>query len=70
VDGCRPPANNQVIDDHIIFALTLSLLACWPAGPLARWDAGRWLDAGQGWEQTSSCLRSLCCVDALKENHA
>ncbi len=39
-----PPASNPVIDDHIIYALTLGLLACL--------GAARWLGLGHRWEQT------------------
>ena len=39
-----PPENNPVMDDHIIYALTLGLLACL--------GAGRWLGLGQWWERT------------------
>ena len=45
-----PPENNPVIDDHIIYALTLGLLAC--AG------AGRWLGLGHRWEQTHLVQKS------------
>ena len=40
-----PPENNPVIDDHLVYALTLGLLACL--------GAGRWLGLGHRWEQTS-----------------
>ena len=39
-----PPENNPVIDDHIIYALTLAVLACL--------GAGRFLGLGSRWEQT------------------
>jgi thiosulfate dehydrogenase [quinone] large subunit len=39
-----PPENNPLIDDHIVYALTLGLLACL--------RAGRWLGLGQWWERT------------------
>jgi thiosulfate dehydrogenase [quinone] large subunit len=39
-----PPENNPVMDDHLIYALTLGLLACL--------GAGRWLGLGHRWEQT------------------
>ena len=39
-----PPENNPIIDDHIVYALSLGLLAC--SG------AGRWLGLGRKWEQT------------------
>jgi thiosulfate dehydrogenase [quinone] large subunit len=39
-----PPENNPVIDDHIVYALTLGLLACL--------SAGRFLGLGRRWEQT------------------
>lgn len=40
-----PPENNPVMDDHIIYALTLGLLACL--------GAGRWLGLGVMWERTT-----------------
>jgi thiosulfate dehydrogenase (quinone) large subunit len=39
-----PPASNLFLDDHIIYALTLGLLACL--------GAGGWLGLGHRWEQT------------------
>jgi len=39
-----PPENNPVMDDHLIYALTLGLLACL--------GAGRWLGLGLWWERT------------------
>ena len=44
-----PPENNPVMDDHIIYALTLGLLACL--------GAGRWLGLGHRWEQTNLVRR-------------
>jgi thiosulfate dehydrogenase [quinone] large subunit len=38
-----PPENNPVMDDHIIYALTLGLLASL--------GAGRWLGLGHWWER-------------------
>ena len=40
-----PPANNPVLDDHLIYALTLGLLACL--------GAGRWFGLGQWWERSA-----------------
>jgi thiosulfate dehydrogenase [quinone] large subunit len=40
-----PPENNPIMDDHLIYALTLGLLACL--------GAGRWLGLGQQWERTT-----------------
>ena len=40
-----PPANNPVMDDHLIYALTLGLLA--------GLGAGRWLGLGRKWQRTS-----------------
>jgi hypothetical protein len=40
-----PRGNNPVMDDHIIYALTLGLLASM--------GAGRWLGLGQQWERTT-----------------
>jgi thiosulfate dehydrogenase [quinone] large subunit len=45
-----PPANNPVIDDHIIYALTLGLLAAL--------GAGRWIGLGSRWEQTPIVQRA------------
>ena len=39
-----PPENNPIIDDHIIYALTLGVLACL--------GAGRFLGLGRRWERT------------------
>jgi thiosulfate dehydrogenase [quinone] large subunit len=39
-----PPDSNPIIDDHIIYALTLGVLACL--------GAGRFLGLGSRWEQT------------------
>ena len=39
-----PPENNPMIDDHIVYALTLGLLATL--------GAGRWLGLGHRWEKT------------------
>ena len=39
-----PPENNPFMDDHLIYALTLGLLASL--------GAGRWLGLGRKWEQT------------------
>ena len=39
-----PPENNPVMDDHLVYALTLGLLACL--------GAGRWFGLGHRWEQT------------------
>jgi thiosulfate dehydrogenase [quinone] large subunit len=38
-----PPENNPVLDDHIVYALTLGLLALL--------HAGRWLGLGDRWER-------------------
>jgi thiosulfate dehydrogenase [quinone] large subunit len=40
-----PPENNPFMDDHLIYALTLGLLASL--------GAGRWLGLGRKWEQTA-----------------
>jgi len=40
-----PPENNPFMDDHLIYALTLGLLASL--------GAGRWLGLGQKWEETT-----------------
>jgi thiosulfate dehydrogenase (quinone) large subunit len=45
-----PPENNPVIDDHIVYALTLGLLALL--------HAGRWLGLGQMWERMPFVQRS------------
>ena len=39
-----PPENNPLMDDHLIYTLTLGLLACL--------GAGRWLGLGHRWEKT------------------
>jgi thiosulfate dehydrogenase [quinone] large subunit len=44
-----PPPNNPMMDDHIIYALTLGLLACL--------GAGRWLGLGSRWERTQLVQR-------------
>ena len=40
-----PPESNLFMDDHLIYALTLALLACL--------GAGSWLGLGHRWEQSS-----------------
>ena len=45
-----PPENNPFMDDHIIYALTLGLLASV--------GAGRWLGLGNRWERTGFVQRS------------
>jgi thiosulfate dehydrogenase [quinone] large subunit len=45
-----PPENNPVMDDHIVYALTLGLLACL--------GAGRWLGLGRMWERTPLVQKS------------
>jgi thiosulfate dehydrogenase (quinone) large subunit len=40
-----PPENNPFMDDHLIYALTLGLLASL--------GAGRWLGLGRKWERTT-----------------
>ena len=45
VDRAFPPENNPFMDDHLIYALTLGLLA--------GLGAGRWLGLGRKWEQTT-----------------
>jgi thiosulfate dehydrogenase (quinone) large subunit len=40
-----PPENNPFMDDHLIYALTLGLLASL--------GAGRWLGFGRKWQQTT-----------------
>ena len=45
-----PPANNPLIDDHIVYALTLGLLASI--------GAGRWLGLGKWWESTGLVQRA------------
>jgi thiosulfate dehydrogenase [quinone] large subunit len=45
-----PPENNPVIDDHIIYALTLGLLAAL--------GAGRWFGLGERWERTALVQKS------------
>jgi thiosulfate dehydrogenase [quinone] large subunit len=45
-----PPENNPVMDDHIVYALTLGLLACL--------GAGRWLGLGHMWERTPLVQKS------------
>ena len=44
-----PPENNPFMDDHLIYALTLGLLATL--------GAGKWLGLGRKWEQTSLVQR-------------
>jgi thiosulfate dehydrogenase [quinone] large subunit len=45
-----PPENNPFMDDHLIYALTLGLLASL--------GAGRWFGLGHRWEQTSLVRRT------------
>ena len=45
-----PPDSNPIIDDHIIYALTLGVLACL--------GAGRFLGLGSRWEQTPIVQRA------------
>jgi thiosulfate dehydrogenase (quinone) large subunit len=44
-----PPENNPFMDDHIIYALALGLLACV--------GAGRWFGLGHRWERTGIVQR-------------